>query len=258
MLHGDRVMARRIGVDRRGRPEGTIVEVLERANRDVVGRVCTKSTASGSWSPRTAHQPGHPGRRRTSAATAKPGRWWCVEIIAAAVAARAADGAHRRGAGQLRRSRHGDRDRAAQARSAARILRRGASKQAAASARRGAAGRSQGPRGPARAAAGHHRRRDGAGLRRRRVLRAQRQGLPAGGGDRRRQSLRAATAMRSTGSARARQLGVLPAPRDSDAAGGAVQRAVLAQARCRPPVHGVRHADHRRRARSGATASIRR
>ncbi|HET9668711.1 MAG TPA: ribonuclease R [Casimicrobiaceae bacterium] len=39
VLHGDRVTAKRIGVDRRGRPEAAIVDVLERANRDVVGRV---------------------------------------------------------------------------------------------------------------------------------------------------------------------------------------------------------------------------
>ncbi len=37
-LHGDRVLARVLGVDRKGRPEGTIVEVLERANKEVVGR----------------------------------------------------------------------------------------------------------------------------------------------------------------------------------------------------------------------------
>ncbi|MBI3140868.1 MAG: ribonuclease R [Rhodocyclales bacterium] len=39
VLHGDRVMARIVGMDRRGRPEGKIVEVLERANHRVVGRV---------------------------------------------------------------------------------------------------------------------------------------------------------------------------------------------------------------------------
>ena len=38
-LHGDRVMARIVGTDRRGRPEGKIVEVLERANHRLVGRV---------------------------------------------------------------------------------------------------------------------------------------------------------------------------------------------------------------------------
>ncbi len=39
VLHGDIVLARVSGVDRRGRPEGKIVEVLERANRKVVGRL---------------------------------------------------------------------------------------------------------------------------------------------------------------------------------------------------------------------------
>ncbi|WP_334157356.1 ribonuclease R [Oryzomicrobium sp.] len=39
VLHGDRALARVTGVDRRGRREGAIVEVLERANSLVVGRV---------------------------------------------------------------------------------------------------------------------------------------------------------------------------------------------------------------------------
>jgi len=39
VLHGDRVMVRQSGVDRRGRPEGKIVEVLERVNRRLVGRL---------------------------------------------------------------------------------------------------------------------------------------------------------------------------------------------------------------------------
>ena len=39
VLHGDRVMVRISGTDRRGRPEGKLVEVLERANNRVVGRV---------------------------------------------------------------------------------------------------------------------------------------------------------------------------------------------------------------------------
>ncbi|MFC4159209.1 ribonuclease R [Chitinimonas lacunae] len=38
-LHGDRVMAREIGIDRRGRREGKIVEVLERVNKLLVGRL---------------------------------------------------------------------------------------------------------------------------------------------------------------------------------------------------------------------------
>ncbi|MBK7675124.1 MAG: ribonuclease R [Candidatus Accumulibacter sp.] len=39
VLHRDRVLARVVGIDRRGRREGVIVEVLERANSRVVGRV---------------------------------------------------------------------------------------------------------------------------------------------------------------------------------------------------------------------------
>ena len=38
-LHGDKVLVREIGVDRRGRREATIVEVLEYANTKLVGRL---------------------------------------------------------------------------------------------------------------------------------------------------------------------------------------------------------------------------
>src|SRR5574343_1025686 len=38
-LHGDRALVRVTGVDRKGRSEGSIVEVTERANRRIVGRV---------------------------------------------------------------------------------------------------------------------------------------------------------------------------------------------------------------------------
>ena len=39
VLHGDRVMARQSGIDRRGRPEGKIVEVLEHVQQRLVGRL---------------------------------------------------------------------------------------------------------------------------------------------------------------------------------------------------------------------------
>ncbi len=42
VLHGDRVMVRIAGQDRRGRPEGKVVSVLERANTRVVGRVISE------------------------------------------------------------------------------------------------------------------------------------------------------------------------------------------------------------------------
>jgi len=43
VLHGDRVMVRVAGLDRRGRPEGKLVEVLERANTRIVGRVLVEN-----------------------------------------------------------------------------------------------------------------------------------------------------------------------------------------------------------------------
>ena len=39
VMHGDRAMVRISGLDRRGRPEGKVVEVLERTNLTLVGRV---------------------------------------------------------------------------------------------------------------------------------------------------------------------------------------------------------------------------
>lgn len=46
VLHGDRVQVRIIGTDRRGRPEGSIVEVVERANTHVIGRLLNEN---GVW-----------------------------------------------------------------------------------------------------------------------------------------------------------------------------------------------------------------
>jgi ribonuclease R len=46
VLNGDRVQIRIIGTDRRGRPEGTIVEVVERANTHVIGRLLNEN---GAW-----------------------------------------------------------------------------------------------------------------------------------------------------------------------------------------------------------------
>jgi ribonuclease R len=46
VLHGDRVLARVVGTDRRGRPEGTVVEVTERANTHIIGRLLNEN---GVW-----------------------------------------------------------------------------------------------------------------------------------------------------------------------------------------------------------------
>ncbi|MFP4639313.1 MAG: ribonuclease R [Guyparkeria sp.] len=39
LLHGDRAVVQVVGEDRRGRPEGALVEVIERANAEIVGRL---------------------------------------------------------------------------------------------------------------------------------------------------------------------------------------------------------------------------
>ena len=77
-----------------------------------------------------------------------------------------------------------------------------------------------------------------------------RQGLAPAGRDRRRQPLRAPRRRARPRGARARHLGLLPAARDPDAAGEAVERPVLAQPEVDRLAHGVRHGDRRRRARS--------
>jgi ribonuclease R len=45
VMHNDRVLARIVGYDRRGRPEGHVVEVTERANKRVIGRLLNESGA---------------------------------------------------------------------------------------------------------------------------------------------------------------------------------------------------------------------
>ena len=46
VMHGDVVLAYKVGVDRRGRPEGKIHEVLEHANASIVGRFFTEHGVS--------------------------------------------------------------------------------------------------------------------------------------------------------------------------------------------------------------------
>ncbi len=45
VMHNDRVLARIVGYDRRGRPEGHIVEVTDRANKRVIGRLLNENGA---------------------------------------------------------------------------------------------------------------------------------------------------------------------------------------------------------------------
>ncbi len=46
VLHGDRAVVRVAGIDRRGRREGVLIEVLERANESIVGRLVVENGVS--------------------------------------------------------------------------------------------------------------------------------------------------------------------------------------------------------------------
>ena len=83
-LHNDRVSVRVIGLDKRGRPEGTIVEVLERANTHVVGRL---HEDRGVWFVAAENRrisqdllvP--PDGRKVGRVSAKPGQVVVAELI---------------------------------------------------------------------------------------------------------------------------------------------------------------------------------
>jgi ribonuclease R len=73
-LHGDRALVRVVGVDRRGRREGVIVEVIERANSRVVAGAGRTRHHAGC-SRESAHQPGHSGDAGTAGAACARVRW---------------------------------------------------------------------------------------------------------------------------------------------------------------------------------------
>ncbi|MGB5543057.1 MAG: ribonuclease R [Gammaproteobacteria bacterium] len=80
LMHGDRVAVRVKGVDNRGRQEGSLVEVLERNTREVVGRYARESGVGFVIpdNPRIAHMVAIAPRLT---AGAKPGEIVVAEII---------------------------------------------------------------------------------------------------------------------------------------------------------------------------------
>ena len=79
-MHGDRALVKQVGLDRRGKPEGVIIEVTERANRRLVGRFLAERgvTIVVPEDQRIKHDvlipPG-------DASTAEPGQVVTVEIV---------------------------------------------------------------------------------------------------------------------------------------------------------------------------------
>ena len=188
-MHGDRVLASVTGVDRRGRREGAIVEVLERRLNRLIGRFVIEAGIGyvvpddrriqrNVLIPPDAHM------------DARNGQLVVCETGAGARSAASADRARAGGAGRPPDRFAGGAGGDPRTRYPARVPAGRARR-----SRGGAADRRCSDRGaarrPARVAAGHHRRRGRQGLRRRGVLRAQPQRLPPGCGDRRRVALRA-------------------------------------------------------------------
>ncbi len=81
VMHGDRVVARISGMDRRGRPEGEIVEVLERWHQRLVGRLRSEHGILfvSAEDKRISHEFLVPP---DAAGGAKPGQVVTVEIVA--------------------------------------------------------------------------------------------------------------------------------------------------------------------------------
>ena len=53
MLHRDRVRVRVLRLDRKGRPEGRVLDILERRKTPIIGRLLHEG-GHGWWHPRTA------------------------------------------------------------------------------------------------------------------------------------------------------------------------------------------------------------
>ena len=107
VLHGDRVAVRKSGVDHRGRTEAKIVEVVERVNSRIVGRLRREQGILFV----------QPAERRISqnvhvaAEDARGAR--AGQVVVAELTAQPDGPPARRGPGRGRRSRHRDRDRTA-------------------------------------------------------------------------------------------------------------------------------------------------
>lgn len=80
VLHGDRVLVKIVGTDRRGKPEGSIVEVIERRTNKLVGRFLAERgvTIVVPEDQRIKHDVLVPG---TEAGGAQPGQVVMVEIL---------------------------------------------------------------------------------------------------------------------------------------------------------------------------------
>ena len=243
--------ARIVRHDRKGRPEGRVRRDRRApASTPIIGRLLHES---GVWlvAPEDKRYGQDVLIPKSATGTAKAGQVVVVELTEPPSLYSPAGRPRQGSAGRDRRPRHGDRDRGAQVRRAARVL-----------ARLHGAGRARCPTRCGRPTSKHRvdltdvplvtidgedaRDFDDA-------VYCEPAKVGRGKGWRLLVAIADVSHYVKTGSAiddrrlRARHQRLLPAPRDPDAAGEAVQRPVLAEPRSRPPVHGVRHAGHRQR-----------
>ena len=86
VLHGDRVLGSIVGVDRRGRRQGAIVEVLERRSPRLVGRIVEKGRTRAGRARRPPGSPGHTDRAGQGARRALGSDRRCRDHRAAGIA----------------------------------------------------------------------------------------------------------------------------------------------------------------------------
>ena len=251
-MHGDRVLVKQIGYDSRGRPEGRIVEVTERANRRLVGRFLNERGVNivVPEDQRIKHDivipPGDTHHAQHGQvvsveivdppANGAPPIGRVVEVLGEIddpgmeieIAVRKFDVPHEFSAAALEQAaalpgvvRPADLKGRVDLRDVPLVTIDGEDA-------RGRPGRGIGGR----------RRRRRARLSAR-AAQGRRARFPAAGRDRRRLPLRAARRAARRRRRRAQHLGLLPAPGDPDAAREAVQRAVLAEPAGRPPGAGL-------------------
>ena len=245
VMHGDRVLASIVGVDRRGRRQGAIVEVLERRSPRLVGRIVEENGLMlVAPDDRRLHQNIliAPGKDRG----ARSGQIVVAEITDQPTAYRGPMGRILAVLGErltpslvveMAIASHG-------------LPQRMACGDASRSRRcfaRGTRDRDRGSRRPALHSAGDDRRRGCARLRRRRVRRAEREWFPPGRRDRRCLALRApGSALDDEAYDRATSVYfpgfVVPMLPETLSNG-----ICSLNAESRSPVHGLRHADRSRR-----------
>ena len=121
VLHKDRVKVRIVRQDRKGRPEGRVLEIVERPPHPIIGRLLHES---GIWivAPEDKRYGQDVMIPKSATGTAKAGPGGGGRTDRAASLVRPAGGPRQGGAGRDRRPRHGDRDRGAQVQRAARVL----------------------------------------------------------------------------------------------------------------------------------------